>query len=100
MLRPIHDAMGWGLSSLLALHKDHEPSADLPSPRLIHSALVEPDRLPDDLALRLARVRELTAPPAEEETAPPPSIKTGETMASAVQTLIELGQQQVVEVGL
>ncbi|MFQ5616908.1 MAG: helicase-related protein [Anaerolineales bacterium] len=100
MLRPIRESLGWGLSSLLALHKEHNPAADLPSPRLIHAELVEPEHLPDDLAMRLSRVRELTAPPAEDETAPPPSLKTGEMMAAAVRALIELGERQVVEVGL
>ncbi|MFH1634455.1 MAG: DEAD/DEAH box helicase [Chloroflexota bacterium] len=100
MLRPIRESLGWGLSSLLALHKDRDPSADLPSPRLIHAALVEKNHLPDDLSLRLARVRELTALPAEDETAPPPSLKTGETMIADVRALVELGEQQVVEMGL
>ena len=32
MLRPIRESLGWGLTSLLALHHDHDPAADLPSP--------------------------------------------------------------------
>ncbi|MBI4768862.1 MAG: hypothetical protein HY784_00225 [Chloroflexi bacterium] len=100
MLRPIREALGWALSSLLALHKDHEPGGDLPSPRLVQADLVEPGRLPDELAARLSRVRELTEPPAEGETAPPPTVKVGEVLAEAVRELIEMGRQRVVAQGL
>ena len=100
MLRPIRESLGWALSSLLALHKDYEPATDLPSPRRIHADLVEKHHLPDDLSLRLARVRELTAPPEDEETAPPPSLETGQTLIADVRALIELAEQQVVELGL
>jgi superfamily II DNA or RNA helicase len=100
MLRPIREALGWALSSLLALQGDAEPSLDLPSPRLIQAALVEKGHLPEDTAMKLARVRELTEPPDDDETAPPPSVEAGETMIAAVQGLIELGQQKVVEAGL
>jgi len=99
MLRPIREALGWGLSSFLTLQRDFEPSPDLPSPRLVHSSLVEPGHLPDDLAMRLARVRELTVP-AGDEDAPPPSIQTGETMLEAVRALIDLGHQQAVKLSL
>ncbi len=99
MLRPIREALGWGLSALLALRQDYEPSPDLPSPRMVQSALVEPGHLPDDLAMRLARVRELSEPASEAETAPPPSSKTAESMISAVEELVELGQKQAVETG-
>ena len=85
---------------MLALHKDIDPAADLPSPRLIQAELVEPKHLPDELAMRLARVRELTEPPSAEEAAPPPSVETGQTLLAAVKALIELGQQRVVESGL
>jgi superfamily II DNA or RNA helicase len=97
MLRPTREALGWGLSSVLALHKDYDPCADLPSPRLIQAELVEKDHLPEDLSLRLSRVRELTAPPEDEETAPPPSLKTAESLIADVRALIELAEQQVVE---
>ena len=100
MLRPIREALGWGLSALLALYQDYEPCADLPSPRMVHSGLVESQRLSDDLAMRLARVRELTALPEEGETAPPPSPQTGEMLLESVRILIELAQEQAVKVGL
>lgn len=100
MLRPIRESLGWGLSSLLALHEDRDPCADLPSPRLVNAELVEKDHLPEELSLRLARVRELTTPPAEEETAPPPSLKTGKTLLADVRALIELAEQQIIESGL
>ena len=100
MLRPIRESLGWGFTSLLTLHKDHEPCADLPSPRLIHAELVEKKHLPEELSMRLARVRELTAPPEEEETAPPPSLETGKTLIADVRALIELAEQQVVKLGL
>ena len=58
------------------------------------------NHLPDDMAMHLARVRELTEQPVGEETVPPPSIETGEKMLAALQALIELGHQKVVEVGL
>ncbi|MEW5868857.1 MAG: DEAD/DEAH box helicase [Chloroflexota bacterium] len=100
VLRPIRESLGWGLSSLLALHRDFEPSADLPAARLIQSDLVEPGHLPDELAMRLARVRELTAPAGEAETTPPPSTRTAETLVEAVRALVELSRQQVVKIGL
>ena len=100
MLRPIRESLGWALTSLLTLYKDTDPCADLPSPRLVNAVLVEEDHLPEDLALRLARVRELTAPPEDEETAPLPSLKTGEVLLADVRALIELAEQQIVETGL
>jgi hypothetical protein len=88
------------LSSLLALYRDGDPSADLPASRTIHAELVEPKHLPDDLALRLARVRELTEPASEGETLAPLSLETGRTLLADVQALIELAQQRTVESGL
>ncbi len=100
MLRPVREALGWGMSSLLALHTDADPAPDLPSPRLVQSELVEQKYLPDDLALRLARVRELTEPLSAEDTLPPPSVEAAQSMLAAVQALIELGRQRLVEMGL
>jgi hypothetical protein len=100
MVRPVREALGWGLSALLALYQDRDPSADLPASRTVHAELVEPQHLPADLALRLARVRELTEPVSEGETLVPLSIDTGHTLLADVQALIELAQQRVVESGL
>jgi hypothetical protein len=99
-LRPIREALGWGLSSLLTLYGDVDPEVELPTPRLIQSRLVETGHLPEEMAMRLARVRELTEPPAGDEAAPPPSVEAGETMVSSVQSLLELGQQKELELGL
>jgi superfamily II DNA or RNA helicase len=100
MVRPLREALGWGLSSLLALYRDHDPSADLPASRIIHAELVEPKHLPDELALRLARVRELTEPASEGETLAPLSIETGRALLIDVQALIEFAQQRAVASGL
>jgi superfamily II DNA or RNA helicase len=100
MLRPIREALGWGLSSLLALVGNYEPSADLPAPRRVQAELVEPAYLSEDLAMQLARVRELTAPPEGEDAAPPPSIQAGEKFIATLRALLELGQQQAVKIGL
>jgi superfamily II DNA or RNA helicase len=100
MVRPLREALGWGLSSLLALYRDHDPSADLPASRTIHAELVEPKHLPDELALRLARVRELTEPANEGETLTPLSIETGRALLIDVQALIEFAQQRTVASGL
>ena len=100
MLRPIREALGWGLTALLALHQDSDPAADLPSPRRIHADLVEPGFLSDELAARLARVRELTAPPEPGDEAPPPSLQTGESLAASVRELLDLVREQVVKVAL
>ncbi|HSD85638.1 MAG TPA: DEAD/DEAH box helicase, partial [Anaerolineae bacterium] len=100
MVRPLREALGWALSSLLALYRDHDPAADLPASRTIHAELVEPKHLPADLALRLARVRELTEPAAEGETLAPLSLETGHTLLNDVQTLIDLARQRVVASGL
>ena len=99
MLRPVRESLGWALSSLLALHKDTDPCADLPSSRLIQAELVEKDHLPEELSLRISRVRELTSPLEDEETAPP-SLKTAESLIADVRALIELAEEQVVELGL
>lgn len=100
MLRPIREALGWTLNSFLAIYTDCEPSGDLPSARMVQSGLVEPGRVADALAARLARVRELTEPAGDGESAPPPSLKAGETLAAAVKELIAVGRQQVMAEGL
>lgn len=100
MLRPIRDALGWGLSALLALHLDLDPAADLPSPRRVQADLVSPGHLPEDLAARLSRVRELTAPPEPGDEAPPPSLQSGEALVAAVRELFDLAREQVVKAGL
>jgi superfamily II DNA or RNA helicase len=100
VLRPIHQALGWALTAHLALVKEREPGADLPSPRLVQAELVESKRLDPDLVARLAHVRELTTPPAENEEAPPPSIETAETLIETVQDLVNKGYELVAEAGL
>ena len=100
VLRPMREAMGWGLSSILSLHRDYRPSADLPSPRLVTSELVEKDRLPDEVALPLARVRELTEPTDGDMEAPAPSVPTAEKMLAVVQKLIDFGQRKLAELAL
>ena len=100
MLRPIREALGWALTSLLALHQDRDPSGDLPAPRLIQAQLVDPGHLPDGLAARLARVRELTESAAEGESSPPLTVKAGEALAGAVRELIEVGKERMVAAGL
>jgi superfamily II DNA or RNA helicase len=100
MLRPIREALGWALTSLLALHQDRDPSSDLPAPRLIQAHLVEPGHMPDDLAARLARVRELTEPPAEGEATLPPTLKAGEALLAAVRELVDVGREQIVAASL
>jgi superfamily II DNA or RNA helicase len=100
MTRPLREALGWGLTSLLALHSDRDPAADLPSPRLIQAGLVEPGHLPAELAGQLSQARELTAPPADEEDAPPLSASTGEMLLATVRELVTLAQEQAVMVNL
>ena len=95
------EALGWALSSHLALVKEHTPGVKLPSPRLLQAELVESGRLSSELAGQAARVRELTAPPAEDEDpGPPPSLEAGEGFIASVQALIERGQELAVEAGL
>jgi HEPN domain-containing protein len=93
VLRPVHEALGWTLSSLVGLFKDYTPGAGLPSPRLVNADLVEAGRLPPDLAARLSRVRELTAPPEEDEEAPPPSIEAARDLIASVEEAIDLGRE-------
>jgi hypothetical protein len=92
--------LGWGLSSVLALHREYKPSADLPSPRLVTAELVEKDLLPDEVALPLARVRELTDPTDEVAAAPAPSVQTAEKMLASVQALIDFGRRKLAELAL
>jgi len=99
MLQPVREALGWGLTSLLALYRDIDPAPDLPAPRSAQSELVEPKHLPGDLALRLSRVRELTEP-VEGEPAAPLSPEMAELLTADVRALLELAQQRVVETGL
>ena len=50
--------------------------------------------------MRLARVRELTELEHEGEDVPPPSLKAGEAMVASVQSLIDLGQEKEVAMGM
>jgi hypothetical protein len=102
VLRPIHQALGWALTAHLALVKTRDIGLDLPSPRLVQAELVESKRLDSALADRLARARELTAPPVngEEEEAPPPSLETAETLIETVQDLVNKGYELLAEAGL
>jgi hypothetical protein len=100
VLRPVREALGWTLSSLVGLFKDYTPAADLPSPRLVNAELVEPGRLPADLAAQLSRVRELSAPPEEGEDAPPPSLEAAEGFIASIAEAIDLGRQLAAQVGL
>ena len=101
VLRPVREALGWALSSHLALVKEHTPSVKLPSPRLLQAELVESGRLSAELTGQAARVRELTAPPADDEDpGPPPSLEASEGFIISVQALIERGQELAVKAGL
>ena len=106
MTRPLREALGWGLTSLLALHADRDPAADLPSPRLIQAELVERSHLPAELSQRLAQVRDLTAPLAEYsksedgEDTPPLSAQSGQSLLESVRDLLTLAQEQVVKESL
>lgn len=99
MTRPLREALGWSLTSLLALHTDRDPSSDLPSPRLVQAELVDKDHLPADLAQKLSQVRDLTAPPEAGEEAVPLSAKTGETLLESVKELVTLAKEQTVKTG-
>jgi len=99
-LRPIREALGWACSSLLSLYEEFEPKAEVPPPRVIQAGLVEKGHLPEDLAMRLARVRELTEHQGAGDDVPPPSLKAGEAMVASVQSLIDLVGQKEVEMGL
>jgi hypothetical protein len=95
VLRPLREALGWGLTAGLALVKDREPGPDLPSPREVEGELVETGRLPEGLAERLSRVRELTEPPEGAILSPPPSVKILASLMAAVRELMDAGQQQL-----
>jgi hypothetical protein len=67
----------------------------------VQAELVESKRIDEPLAARLAHVRELTAPPADdEEEAPPPSVETAENLIETVQDLVNTGYELVAEAGL
>jgi superfamily II DNA or RNA helicase len=100
MSRPLRESLGWALNSLLALHTDRDPAADLPSSRLIHAELVEHDHLPVELSQRLAQVRELTAPPDIAEDTPPLSLQAGQTLLDSVREVVALAQEQIVKAGI
>jgi len=100
VLRPVRQALGWALSAHLSLVKDKAPAEELPSPRLVEAELVAPRRVPTDLAARLDRVRALTAPPAEDEEAPPPSVEAAAGFIAAIQELIDLGREWVAKAAL
>lgn len=98
-LRPLRDALGWALSSHLALVSDRDPNAELPAARVIQAELVEPGHFSTELAARCSQARELTAPPTTED-APPLSTKSAEQLLATVRAAIAAGQQRVVEQGL
>ncbi|MDE3089227.1 MAG: hypothetical protein KGJ80_07565, partial [Chloroflexota bacterium] len=97
-LRPLRDALGWALSSHLALVSDRDPSAEFPAARVIQAELVEAGNLSDTLAARCAQARELTEPPAEG--APPLSATSAEQLLAIARETIEAGQKRVAEKGL
>ena len=117
-VRPIRDALGWALSAHLALVSEREPagatphvsraagsrepSADLPPARVVQAELVEPGYIADDLAARLARARELTAPPSTDAAGEsvPLSVRSAESLLAAVYQLIDSGRQRVVSQSL
>ncbi|HEY5730414.1 MAG TPA: DEAD/DEAH box helicase [Anaerolineales bacterium] len=100
MTRPLREALAWGLTSLLTLHSDRDPSSDLPSARLVQSELVERGHLPIELSQRLAQVRDLTALPEVGEEAVPLSAKTGAVLHESVKELVALAQEQIVKISL
>lgn len=100
MTRPLREALGWSLSSLLALHADRDPSSDLPSSRLVQAELVERGHLPAELSQRLAQARDLTAQPEAGEEAVPLSAQTGQTLLESVKELVALAQEQIIKTGL
>ncbi len=100
MTRPLREALGWGLTSLLALHTDRDPASDLPSPRLVQAELVETGHLSAELAQRAAQVRDLTAPPEVGEEVVPLSTQTGQTLLQSVKELVVLAQEQIVKTEL
>jgi len=100
MTRPLREALGWGLTSLLALHTDRDPASDLPLPRLVQSQLVEAGHLSAELAQKLAQVRDLTAQPEAGEEAVPLSAKTGLALLESVKELVALVQEQIVKAGI
>jgi superfamily II DNA or RNA helicase len=100
MARPLREALGWGLTSLLALHADRDPSSDPPSPRLVQSELVERGHLSAEMSQRLAQVRELSAPPEVGEEAIPLSAQTGQGLLESIKELVALAQEQIVKAGL
>jgi superfamily II DNA or RNA helicase len=97
MTRPLRESLGWGLTSLLALHTDRDPSSDLPSPRIVQSQLVETGCLSAELSQRVAQVRDLTAPPEAGEEAVPLSTKTGQMLLESVKELVTLAKEQIVK---
>jgi hypothetical protein len=97
MSRPLRESLGWALTSLLALHTDRDPAADLPSPRLVQAELVEGGHLQAELSQRVAQVRDLTEPPDPGEEAPPLSQQTGQTLLDSVRELVTLVQEQIVK---
>jgi hypothetical protein len=99
MARPLREALAWGLTSLLALHTDRDPAADLPPARLIQAELVEQGHLPAEVAARVAQARDLTALPEAGEEIVPLSAQTGQTLLEIVQELVTLVDEQTVKVG-
>jgi hypothetical protein len=100
MTRPLREALGWGLNSLLALYTDCDPAADLPSPRYVQAELVEESRLSAGLSQCLSQVRDLTAPPEAGEEAVLLSSQTGQTLLESVRELVSLAQEQILKIGV
>ncbi|MBN2381515.1 DEAD/DEAH box helicase [bacterium] len=89
-LAPIRQSLTLFLTAFLGLVTRKKQDGSLPSARLIETELVKPDCIGPELAARLDRIRSLTTPLEETETAPPPlPEKTGQELLS---TLEELNQ--------
>ena len=97
MSRPLRESLGWALTSLLSLHTDRDPAADLPSSRLVQAELVEGGHLQAELSQRIAQVRDLTEPPDPGEEVPPLSQQTGQTLLGSVRELVTLVQEQIIK---
>lgn len=102
VLRPLREGLNSGLNGHLSLLKDDHTGEALPSARVVESQLVEPGRVPLDLAARVDRVRVLTTPSDvnEDDDAPPPSTKATEALILAIQELVDLGREHAVKEGL
>ncbi len=97
-MNPLRQALGWSVTSMIAVHEDAETKDKVPSARIIESKLTAKNIIDRETAAEIERIRNLTAPPDQDEDpeeAPAPSRTTIEQIIRTVEKLIDSGRETI-----